>query len=341
MTPVDLRSDTLTLPTPAMRKAMAEAEVGDDVFGEDPTVRLLEEETAAALGKPGAVFVPSGTMSNQLAIRSHCQSGDEMLVEAQAHIYYYEGGAPAALSGVMPRCLAGTRGVFTKEEVLGALRPPDPHFAPTRLVCLENTHNRGGGSIWPLEGLAAVCALAREKGLATHLDGARIWNATAATGVGEAVWASHFDSVSVCFSKGLGAPIGSALVGDLAFLQRARRFRKQFGGGMRQAGILAAGALHGLRHHRTRLVEDHENARRLAEGLAELRGVSLDLSTVRTNMVLFGVVGRAASDVVLAGKGAGVLVLATGPSSIRAVTHLGVDRAAIDRALELFRRILD
>ena len=337
---IDLRSDTVTLPTPAMRKAMADAEVGDDVFGEDLTVKLLEQRTAEILGKEAALFVPSGTMANQLAVRSHTEPGDEVVVEASAHIYYYEAGAPAALSGVLCRCLAGRRGIFTAADVEAALRPPDAHFAPTRLVCVENTHNRGGGSIWPLERIAEVAAVARQHHLRMHLDGARLWNAAVATGIPERDYATHFDSVNVCFSKGLGAPVGSALAGGREFIERAHRFRKQFGGGMRQAGIIAAGALHALEHHRARLSEDHANARALAQGLAQLPGVELDLKTVETNIVLFRLTAVPARRLVEMLSEAGVRVLNTGPDTIRAVTNLNVTSKDIAAAVEIFGRVL-
>ena len=263
---IDLRSDTVTKPTPAMREAMARAEVGDDVFGDDPTVKALESRTAELLGKEAALFVPSGTMANQLAIRSHTEPGDEILVEANAHIYYYEGGAPAAMSGVMCRCINGQRGIFTGADVEASLRPADQHFPRTRLVCLENTHNRGGGKIWSIGQVQEVAAGVRKHGLQLHLDGARLWNASVAAGIPERDYATYFDTISVCFSKGLGAPVGSALVGPKAFIERARRFRKMFGGGMRQAGIIAAGALFALDNHRARLAEDHANAKALPPG---------------------------------------------------------------------------
>ncbi len=337
---IDLRSDTVTVPTPAMREAMARAEVGDDVYGEDPTVNRLEEQTAALLGKEAALFVPSGTMGNQLAVRTHTQPGDEVLIEATAHIYYFESGAPAALSGVMCRCLTGVGGVFGPEAVEGALRPRNDHFAPTTLICLENTHNRGGGTVWRLEQVAAVAAAARTHGLRVHLDGARLWNAAVATGTPERAYAGLVDSVNVCFSKGLGAPVGSALAGSRAFIQRARRFRKQFGGGMRQAGILAAGALHALEQHRARLAEDHANARALAGGLARLPGIELDAEGVATNIVIFRVTTLPAARLVEALQALGVRVGATGPDRVRAVTHLQVSREDIDVALAAFARAL-
>ncbi len=280
---IDLRSDTVTRPTPAMRRAMAEAEVGDDVLGDDPTVAAL----AQILGKESAVYMPSGTMTNQVAVRTWTEPGDEIIIEAGAHTYFFESGGPAALSGVMCRLIQGERGLFTADQVRAVLRPANEHFPRTRLVCVENTHNRGGGTVWPLRQVAEVAAVAREAGLKVHLDGARLWNASVAAGVPEKDYAAHFDSASVCFSKGLGAPVGSALAGTREFIARARRFRKMFGGGMRQAGIIAAGALYALEHHRERLAEDHANARRLAEGLAGLAGIEIDPATVETNIVVF------------------------------------------------------
>ena len=321
---IDLRSDTVTKPTPAMREAMARAEVGDDVFGDDPTVQELEAETAALLGKEAALYTASGTMANQLAVRGHTEPGDEILVEANAHIYYYEAGGPAALSGVMCRCLNGQRGVFTGADLEGALRPADPHFPRTRLVCVENTHNRGGGKIWSLGQIKEVETAARKHGLQMHLDGARLWNASVATGIPERDFAAPFDTVSVCFSKGLGAPVGSALGGPKSFIERARRFRKMLGGGMRQAGIIAAGALFALRHHRARLAEDHANAKALASGLAGLRGLEADPAAVETNLVRFRVLAMPAQQLVDRLKSRGILVLAVSADTIRAVTNLMV-----------------
>lgn len=324
----------MTKPTPAMRQAMAEAEVGDDVFGDDPTVKDLERCTARLLGKAAALFVPSGTMANQVAIRCHTQPGDEMLIDAQAHIYWYEGGGPAALSGVTCRLLHGTRGVFSAADIQAALRPKDVHFPLTRLLAVENTHNRGGGAIWPLEQLEAVCGMARDAGLLTHLDGARLWNASVATGIPEATYARPFDSVSVCFSKGLGAPVGSALVGSMELVERARRFRKQLGGGMRQAGIIAAGARYALLHQRERLAEDHANAKRLAMGLSNVAGIRINREEVDTNMVYFDLERHAAAQIVEQLKGMGVLVLQTGKQTIRAVTSLAVDAEDITKTID-------
>ena len=333
---IDLRSDTITKPTEAMRAAMAAAEVGDDVLGDDPTVIALERRTAEILGKPAAVYMPSGTMTNQAAIRAHTEPGDEILCDANAHCYYYEAGAPAGLSGVMCRLLAGRRGIFTADDIRKALRPHNLHFPPTKLLCVENTHNRGGGSVWRIEQVAEVAAVARQAGMAMHLDGARLWNAAIATGTPERLCAEHFDSVSVCFSKGLGAPVGSALAGSEKFIARARRFRKMLGGGMRQAGIIAAGALYALEHHRDRLADDHANARALAEGICELPGVELDPADVETNIVIFRVTSEPAAELAERLGRRGVRVLATGPDTIRAVTHLAIDREQIDKAIGVF-----
>ena len=337
---IDLRSDTVTKPTPAMRQAMAEADVGDDVLGDDPTVKELERRTAELLGKEAAVFVPSGTMANQVAIRCHTQPGDEMLVDANAHIYWYEAGGSAALSGVICRVLPGERGVFSATDVRAALRPRDVHFPPTRLLAVESTHNRGGGAIWPLEQIKEVCSVALEAGLRTHLDGARLWNASAATGIPESEYARSFDSVSVCFSKGLGAPIGSSLAGSRELVENARRFRKQFGGGMRQVGIVAAGALYALAHHRERLADDHANAKRLAMDLSKVPGIRLDVDRVETNMVYFDLERRSAAQMAERLKAMGVLVLQTGESTIRAVTSLAVGAEGITKAINAVTEIV-
>ena len=333
---IDLRSDTVTQPTPEMRQAMAAAEVGDDVLGDDPTVIELERRTAEVLGKAAAVYMPSGSMTNQVAIRAHTEPGDEIILEAQGHSYFYEGGAPAALSGVMCRLIQGTRGIFTADDLRAVLRPKNVHFPRTKLVCVENTHNRGGGSIWPIGAIAEVANVAREAGLKMHLDGARLWNASVATGIAEGEYARHFDSVSVCFSKGLAAPVGSVLAGSDEFIARARRFRKQFGGGMRQAGIIAAGALYALDNHRDRLASDHANAKALAEGLAGVDGIEIDPATVETNIVILRVTAAPAAELVDKLRARGVLVLATAPDTIRAVTNLMVSAEQIDQAVKVF-----
>jgi len=337
---IDLRSDTITRPTAAMRRAMAEAPVGDDVFGDDPTVLALERRVAEVLGKEAAVYMPSGTMTNQVALRTHTEPGDEIILEATAHSYFYESGGPAALSGLMCRLIEGERGLFTAAQVRAVLRPRNEHFPRTKLVCVENTHNRGGGTIWPLERIVEVEAAAREAGLAMHLDGARLWNASAATGIAEREYARHFDSVSVCFSKGLGAPVGSALAGTASFIARARRFRKMFGGGMRQAGIVAAGALYALEHHRARLAEDHANARLLAGEIARLPGIGIDPAAVETNIVVFYSIAMPAPVLADRLKEAGVWLLPRDHESCRAVTHLDVSRPQIEEAVAIFGRVV-
>ena len=337
---IDLRSDTVTRPTPEMRVAMANAEVGDDVFREDPTVMALERETAELLGKEAALFVPSGTMGNELAVRLHTASGDEILCDAGCHIFNHEAGGAAALAGVTCRLLHGNRGIFTAADMLAAIRPSDVHFSPVKAVCVENSNNSGSGSVWPIESLAEVSGAAKSRGLAVHMDGARLWNASVASGVSEKQYAGYCDTLSVCFSKGLGAPVGSAFVGPKELVERARRFRKMWGGGMRQAGILAAGALYALRNNRRRMHEDHANARKLAGGLASITGVELLGVPLQTNIVRFRMKGREAIGVVAGLKDQGVRVLATGPDSIRAVTHLEIGSADIDAALKAFSRVL-
>ncbi|MGK7918361.1 MAG: low-specificity L-threonine aldolase [Prochloraceae cyanobacterium] len=332
---IDLRSDTITKPTPAMREAMANAEVGDDVFGDDPTVNALEAYVAQLLGKEESVYMPSGTMTNQVALRVHTEPGDEIILESQAHIYYYEGGAPAALSGVMCRLIEGTKGIFTAQDLRSVLRPDNVHFAKTKLVCLENTHNRGGGSIFPLATIQEIALVCREYNLKLHLDGARFWNACEATGISEAEYAQPFDTVSVCFSKGLGAPVGSALVGSKDLMQRARRFRKMFGGGMRQAGIIAAGALYALKHNRERLSEDRVNAKILAEGLSSIEGIKINPEDVQTNIVIFETENMPAPELAARLEEKGVALLAIGSNQLRAVTNLMVTQEQVEKVPNL------
>lgn len=336
---LDLRSDTVTRPTAAMRAAMADAPVGDDVYGEDPTVQRLQNRTAELLGKEAAIFVPSGTMSNSIGVRLHCRPGDEMICEAECHLYYYEQAGYAQLSGVAARPVQGVDGVWQPEQLHGLLRPENPHFVRTRLVCLENTHNRGGGRIQPYAVVEAICRWAHDNGLATHLDGARLFNAAVATGIEARRWAQHFDTVSVCFSKGLGAPIGSALAGPRDLIAQAIRHRKVLGGGMRQAGIIAAGALYALEHHIDRLAEDHANAKRLAAGIQQIEGLRLQSERVDTNLVFFAVEPAMGTAAELAAdlQTRGVLINATGPTTLRAVTHLDVSRQDIDRALSALK----
>jgi threonine aldolase len=339
---IDLRSDTVTKPTPAMRKAMAEAEVGDDVYGEDPTVNALQEKVANLLGKEAAIFVASGTMANQLAIKAHTHPGDELIMEATSHPYNFEGGAIAAISGVQVYCLQGVRGILDSSQIEAAIRPADHHYAVTRLVCMENTHNRGGGSIYPLKNMQEIFRLAKAKGLSVHLDGARLWNAAVATGVKPKEYAQWADSVSVCISKGLGCPVGSLVAGSREFVDRIHRFRKMVGGGMRQAGILAAAGIYALDHHVDRLKEDHESARRLALGLKEIKGTTVNPDHVETNIIIFGVAGTGMTSPAVrdAMKNEGVLMNALGNDQIRLVTHLDVTRKDIDKALEAFRKVI-
>jgi threonine aldolase len=338
--PIDLRSDTVTRPTPAMRAAMAAAEVGDDVFHEDPCVNRLEERVAALLGKEAALFVPSGTMSNQIGVKTHTQPGDELLCDGSCHVYNYEAGGPAVLSGVTCRTLDGDYGILDVSQLSDKIRGGNDHLVRTRLVCLENTHNRGGGRVYPIEKIQAISAWTHANGLVLHLDGARLWNAVVATGIPAATWAGLFDSVSVCFSKGLGAPVGSALVGPRDFVARARRVRKLFGGGMRQAGVLAAAALYALDHHVERLADDHRNARVIARAIADTPGLRLDPPDVETNLIWFEVERGAgtAKDVGAALKERGVLVHVAGPHTLRACTHLDVSAAQAERAAEVFRK---
>ncbi len=338
---IDLRSDTVTKPTPAMRKVMAEAEVGDDVFGEDPTVNALQEKVARLLGKEAALFVPSGTMSNQLAIKSHTQPGDEVIIEASSHSYNFEGGAGAALSGVQFFCLPGTRGLLEASQIEDAIRSNDHHLPVSTLVCLENTHNKGGGSIYPIQTMREIYLMAKSRGLTVHLDGARLWNACVATGTKPHEYAQWADSVSVCLSKGLGAPIGSLIAGSKTFIDRVHRFRKMFGGGMRQVGIIAAAGIYALDHHMERLKEDHQNAKRLALGLAEMKGISVHPDRVESNIVIFNVrqTGKIPSEVVEAMKKEGVLVHAFGKEEIRLVTHLDVNSDDVEEALKKFRTV--
>jgi len=337
---IDLRSDTITQPNDGMREAMARAVVGDDVLGDDLTVQALEQHTADLLGKEAAVFVPSGTMANQLAIRVHTRPGDAMLLDANAHIYFYEAGAPAALAGVHSKLLDGQRGQFTAEQIEAAIPPLDVHFAQPSLVCLENTHNRGGGSVWPLEQIEAVAEAARRHNLAMHLDGARLWNAAAASGISEQEYAALFDTVSVCFSKGLGAPVGSVLAGTADAIDKARYYRKQQGGAMRQVGILAAAARYALDNNYARLNEDHANCQTLAKGLAELPGLSVDEDGAETNMVFIDTGERDAADLAKRLDEMNVRLLDTGPNTLRAVTNLTVNREEIDKVLVAFKKLI-
>jgi threonine aldolase len=340
---IDLRSDTVTKPSQAMRDAMARAPVGDDVYGEDPTVNRLQDMLAALLGKTAAIFVPSGTMANQLSIRAQTQPGQEVIVESTAHIVRYEQGAAAALSGVQLHWVRGERGLLTAEQIEAAIRPNDPHTIPTALICLENTHNSGGGSIYPIATIEAIRSVAQRHGVPMHLDGARLFNAVVASGVSAADYAQHFDTVSVCLSKGLGAPVGSLIAtNNLTLLGKLRRFRRMYGGAMRQAGILAAAGIYALEHNIARLKEDHERADRLAQILHDIPSVSLNPVHVETNIIVFDVKdnGRSPAEIMAALKQHGVLLNAIGGRSFRAVTHLDVSEEAIGEAARAFTAVL-
>lgn len=332
---VDLRSDTVTTPTPEMRKAMAAAEVGDDVYGEDPTVRRLEEKAAALLGKEDGLFVPSGTMGNLVAVMTHAARGNEVIVEAEAHIYYYEVGGMAVVAQAIPRTIPGERGTFTPEKLGAALRATNIHFPVPVLVCLENTHNRAGGAVWPQDLFDAVASAAHKAGLAVHLDGARVFNAAIYLGRPASEIAKSADSVMFCLSKGLSAPVGSCLVGTKDWIVRARKNRKTVGGGMRQAGVIAAAGLVALDTMIDRLGEDHANARALAEGLANISGLGVDLEMVQTNMVMCYVDGLGVTAPEFSKRLAekGVLANAADPRKVRFVTHKDVSAADINKTL--------
>ncbi|MGA9121422.1 MAG: low-specificity L-threonine aldolase [Bacteroidota bacterium] len=339
---IDLRSDTVTRPTPPMREAMARADVGDDVFGEDPTVNKLQAEVASILGKESALFVPSGTMANQLCIKCHTSAGDEIIAERGAHVFNYETGGAAFLSSVQIHIVDGEHGILQADQIRRVIRPRLYYMPRTRLVCLENTHNRAGGTIYPIEVIREIRTMATETGLRMHLDGARLWNACAATGISPADYASSFDSVSVCLSKGLGAPVGSVIAGSQAFIDDARHFRKIFGGGMRQAGVLAAAGLYALKNNRERLTEDHEHAAWLAKELAGVPGFSIDLSTVQSNIIIMDVegTGRPPEEILAAFKAQGVLLSAGNYMGLRAVTHLDVSRKDVEQAAAIIMKTM-
>ncbi|HPC36701.1 MAG TPA: low-specificity L-threonine aldolase [Candidatus Marinimicrobia bacterium] len=340
---IDLRSDTVTKPSSEMRAAMAGAEVGDDVYGEDPTVNRLQEKVAVLLGKEAALFVPSGTMSNQIAIKCLTQPGDEIICEYESHIYTYEASGPAFNSLVMPRPVKGHYGVMAIEDVVKAIRPDNIQTGRTSLIEVENTHNRAGGTIYPLAEIEKLTEVANEHHIAMHLDGARLMNASVSTGIAPAEYAKYFDSVSLCLSKGLGAPIGSVLSGSRNFIAKALRVRKIFGGAMRQVGILAAAGLYALDHNVQRLQIDHENARLLAQGLSEIDGLYIDKQQVQTNMVMIYVRSlRWTTEKIvqqLLAKGVGMNAIDS--ERIRAVTHLDVRRDQILEAIEIFKKIME
>jgi threonine aldolase len=323
--PIDLRSDTVTRPTAAMRRAMAEAEVGDDVFGEDPTVNRLQERAAQLFGREAALFVPSGMMGNQIALKVHTQPGDEVILEEASHIFNAELAMMGAFSGVIPRPVVTERGFMRWEQIEPLIRPKVYYYSQTTLICLENTHNFKGGSLYPFDWVCEIIERAHARGLRVHLDGARIFNAAVATQRSVRELTEGFDSVMFCLSKGLGAPVGSMLVGSREFIEKARRVRKMLGGGMRQAGILAAAGLYALEHHIERLKEDHENAQLLAQELQKIEEIFLE--PVETNIIIFSLTRTPAEKLVAALKPRDILIHAIGPRKIRLVTHLDVNRS--------------
>lgn len=338
---VDLRSDTVTLPTPAMRKAMYDAEVGDDVYGEDPTVRALEELGAELTGKEAALFVASGTMGNQIAAMVHTRRGDEVICESESHIYYYEVGGLAYLAGVQTRSIPGERGIISPEAISQAIRGDDIHQPRTSLICLENTHNRAGGTYYTPENLKAINAVAVSHDIPVHIDGARIFNAAVAQNLEVDKMAQHADSVNFCLSKGLCAPVGSLLVGTKQFIQSARRMRKMLGGGMRQAGVLAAAGIVALKTMVQRLEEDHFHAKMLADEIVDL-GISIDMETVKTNIVLFDVrnIGMTAEKFAFLLDEQGVKCSQFGDYKIRLVTHYGINKQDIEYVIKVISNIV-
>jgi threonine aldolase len=346
MSIIDLRSDTVTRPTPAMLDAMRGAALGDDVLGDDPTVIELQARVAAMFGKPAACFMPSGTMANQTAIRAQTEPGDEIICHEGSHIFHYEGGGPAVLSGCQCRVINSPNGLFDPADVDAMIRPVDSHFCRSRLLVLENTHNRGGGTVWPLERLKAVTQAGRRHGLRCHLDGARLWNAAVASGVPFVEFGAHFDTISVCFSKGLGCPVGSMVVGDQETIHRVHRARKLFGGGLRQSGLLAAAALHALDHHIERLADDHRHAKLLHERLGRIKGLMADAGQPRgpeTNLVFMQIDPSHRIDAPAlqeALKAKGVWALATGPRRFRMVTHMDVTASQCEAAAEAVAAVL-
>ncbi len=340
---IDFRSDTVTKPSKAMREAMASAEVGDDVFGEDPTVIALQEKVAAMLGKEKALYVSSGCLSNQLAVKAHTDPGDEILLERDAHIFNYETAAPAVLSNVQVQTVQGVRGAFTVDQLPPLIRPSVYYMPKTKVIAAENTHNRAGGTIFPLGEIKRISGYAKEQGIIFHLDGARLWNASVATGVPVKEWAKYFDSVSVCFSKGLGAPVGSAICGSKEFITKVHKWRKIFGGGMRQAGIIAAGALYALEHNIERLQEDHAKAKYFANELSAIKNFSIDLESVQTNIILVDVqkTGKNPNEIIAVLKANGILVSAGTFTSIRAVMHLDVSMEQVRLAVERIKQIFN
>lgn len=338
----DFRSDTITKPTKEMRRYMMDAEVGDDVFGDDPTINRLQEMIADLTGKEAALFVASGTMGNEVCINAHTQPGKEIIVGKESHIFNYECGGPALLSGVQMYPVIEDNGILTVEQIKAAVRHVDVHYPQTSLICLENTHNRSGGIILPLENIKSISEFAKSHSLKLHLDGARLWNASIATGISLKEYCQHFDSISLCFSKGLGAPVGSIVVGDKDFIHHVHYYRKVYGGGMRQAGILAAACIYAVENHFPKLEEDHKKAKRFAEAIAEIPSVKVDLNTVQTNIVIFDVdiPTFVAEEFLIKLEKNGVLMLEIDPNRIRAVTHLDLTDEDVDKAISVMRDLL-
>ncbi len=337
---IDLRSDTITLPDETMRRAIYEAELGDDVYGEDPNVNRLQKMAADLVGKEAAMLVPSGTMGNQVAILTHCKPGTEVIMEADSHIYYYEAAAASVFAGIQPRPLQGQKGVLPADLVEWAIRQDDIHLPPTSLICLENTHNRAGGRIFPLEEMKSVFNVAKKHGLPVHLDGARIFNASVASGVSVKDFTACTTSIQFCLSKGLGAPVGSIIAGPAEFIEEARRWRKRLGGGMRQAGIIAAAGIVALDKMVDRLAEDHANARLLAEGLAELKGIDFNLDDVDTNIVIVKPTGMSVQELGQQLKKRGVLTVVMQPDRIRFTTNKEVSRMDIEKTISILEEVL-
>jgi threonine aldolase len=341
MNMIDLRSDTVTKPSEAMRKAMYEAEVGDDVFKEDPTVNKLEEYAADLLGKEAALFVPSGVMGNQICLNVLTNPGDEVICERDSHIFNYESGSPAVLSGIQLHPIEGNLGVFTPEQVEPIIRPSSAYYMPrTKVIEVENTHVRAGGTIWPIENILSLKKKVEKYNLKYHLDGARIWNASVATGISVKEYASHFDSISCCLSKGLGAPVGSLIGGTKEFIQEAYRVRKSWGGGMRQVGILAAAGLYALKNNISRLAEDHKNAKYLAGRISELQSVEINMHAVQTNIVTFRPIKDSPENIIEKCEKLGLLISTGKVGWIRAVTHLDVNSEQIKKAAEIISKVL-
>lgn len=337
MSYIDLRSDTVTKPSAAMLEAIMNAKVGDDVFGEDPTVNDLQERCAELSGKEKSLYVPTGCMANQLAVKSHTIQGDEVICESECHIFNYETAAPSVISNVQMLTVPGVNGIMELSEIKKYVRPKDYYFPVSRLICLENTHNRAGGVIQPIEKIKEISSFAKESGIKMHMDGARIFNASVETGIPLKEYASYFDSISFCFSKGLGAPVGSILCGSAEFIKTAHRWRKILGGGMRQAGILAAAARYALENNVTRLKNDHKKAKYFAESISKINGITIDLSTVQTNIVIFANTKFSKQDLIGEMKKRGVLISAGSFENLRAVFHLDVSDTEVEKAVEIFK----